>query len=356
MEFTTPDGETKRRRRIVMRSDAVEAEVEVPFEVVTPPEAREDMVVASRSGRRTRATLLTDRGLKAIEIYDGSEWSWWWDGLGAWRSPRRPYAEGTTVTELMFEPARLVDFLEVADVGRPSERAGRPVVVLDCRPLALPVVAEGEILGRAIEPFGVGADHYALELDAEHGVVLGVTATRDGEPFRVIEALEVEFEPQLPEDEFTLTPPDGSEIRPAPERAENRSVSIDEACELVPFHVLTPASVPSDWRFYCRYFAAVERDPEPFGPYLLMSYRSPDTEERIALIECAVGLPIRPLEIFTWRPVERDGQIIHVAEADVGRSHVYTEIDGTLAVIRSPNLDDEKLIEVATSLRQLSPR
>jgi hypothetical protein len=51
---------------------------------------------------------------------------------------------------------------------------------MDCCPLEVSVVADGEIPGRVIQPFGLGGDRYTLEVDAEHGVLLSATATVPG--------------------------------------------------------------------------------------------------------------------------------------------------------------------------------
>jgi outer membrane lipoprotein-sorting protein len=60
---------------------------------------------------------------------------------------------------------------------------------------------------RTLGALGIGADSYHLEVDRERGVLLAVTAVRDGQPFSKITTLAVRFDEPIPAETFQFKPP-----------------------------------------------------------------------------------------------------------------------------------------------------
>jgi outer membrane lipoprotein-sorting protein len=54
-----------------------------------------------------------------------------------------------------------------------------------------------------------------LEVDAQRGVLLGVTALGDGEPFVKTTAVEIAFDEPIEEQVFVFEPPAGEEVIPS---------------------------------------------------------------------------------------------------------------------------------------------
>jgi hypothetical protein len=68
---------------------------------------------------------------------------------------------------------------------------------------------------RTLGALGVGADGYHLEVDRECGVLLAVTAVRDGQPFSKITTLAVRFNEPIPAETSSSNPQKASRSAPS---------------------------------------------------------------------------------------------------------------------------------------------
>lgn len=100
-----------------------------------------------------------------------------------------------------LDPARIIPTLSFEVLDRRSQ-AGRPAL----RARATPRDVEGP------PAFGF-ADEYDLSVDAEKGVVLRSTSRIDGKPYHRHELTEVEFDLEIPDDLFVMTPPPGTRVQ-----------------------------------------------------------------------------------------------------------------------------------------------
>ena len=111
--------------------------------------------------------------------------------------------------ELVLNPPPLVGPLTVEALGR-GERAGRPV--LRARARKRPDLNPVETMFH-LRQLPSGADWYELEVDAERGVLLGLTATHGAKPFWSLAAAEVEFDMAIAPEVFQFSPPAGVELK-----------------------------------------------------------------------------------------------------------------------------------------------
>ena len=133
---------------------------------------------------------------------------WWWSQPGmATRSNEADPSSPNPVKGLpfMLDPEKLLDLLEFEVTGH-SEVAGRATI--SARATRLPPTELSGIV-MALYPLGGGADHYELEVDADHGVLLEVAAIYEGERIQTIEAQMIQFDETIPLDVFTFELPEG---------------------------------------------------------------------------------------------------------------------------------------------------
>jgi hypothetical protein len=127
---------------------------------------------------------------------------------------------------VMLDPTPLLGALKFAAVGY-STIAERATFTAEAtsRPLdprRRPPCFEVRQLGSA-------ADHYALEIDVERGVLLEAVALRDGKPFHRITAVELVFDHPIPDERFHFEPPVGEQIQPIGGRPRPQRLSLPEA-------------------------------------------------------------------------------------------------------------------------------
>lgn len=111
----------------------------------------------------------------------------------------------------MLDPTPLPGTLRFTPTGR-GRVAGRETITADAVP---------RLSGRRERPhmfelsqLGGGADRYALQVDAERGVLLEAAAFRDGESFQRITTEQVTFDHAIDPERFRFAPPVGEEIQP----------------------------------------------------------------------------------------------------------------------------------------------
>jgi hypothetical protein len=163
----------------------------------TPDRARVEYGSGSRDG--------------AYGVRVGERW-WSWDARHGTRSNAQDQSlSSETGKELavLLDPPQLLSVFRFAPISR-ATRAGQPVIVVEAQPRPEPPQVHGRY-ARVRHGLGTGADSYRLEVDAERGIILASHAFFDGQPFQVIEALEMTLDGPLDEGLFKFEPP-GSDL------------------------------------------------------------------------------------------------------------------------------------------------
>jgi hypothetical protein len=278
----------------------------------------------------------------------GERWWLWQERMGA-ISNADDHSVGSGVGEeltSLLSPALLLGLLRFEPDGR-GERAGRRVIVVNALP-------RGTALHGSDFPLhdlGLGADRYHLEIDAERGLVLCVQAVTAGQPFSVVETLEIAIDEQLDPSLFEFKPPEGEEVRsPFDPGNRMRNVSIVEAQAAAPFTVMIPERVPSTWRIRCHYVGESERPPR--RPSVHLHYHSDSGHEDLNISQGYVadlGPEIAEEEFEAARAGE---QTVHVRRRDNRwpQAQLYVEHDGTRIQMTSSSLTTDQLIALAAML------
>jgi hypothetical protein len=160
----------------------------------TPDRAR----VEYRSGPRD--------GAYGVRV--GEHW-WSWDARHGTRSNAQDQSLGSeTGKELsvLLDPPQCLSVFRFAPISR-ATRAGRPVIVVEAQPRPEPARVHGRYAS-VRHGLGTGADSYRLDIDAERGIVLASHAFFQGEPFQVIEALEIVLDEPLDKGLFEFQSPE----------------------------------------------------------------------------------------------------------------------------------------------------
>ena len=192
-----------------------------------------------------------------------------------------------------------------------------------------------------------------MEVDRQLGVLLAVTAVRDGQPFHRITTLAAAFDRPIPDETFRFDPPAGEPIQSRrwdEERVEH--VTLVEAQQRAPFTVLMPDAVPASWQMQCRLIRPSERPPSPLQIGLI--YTSIDGHESISLSQFPAGgsNPYRELgDGEGWETVTRGGIEMKTRPARWGQAQVELERDGTFVHLMSDNLNRDRVLTIAAGLR-----
>ncbi len=284
-------------------------------------------------------------------MVDGPLWWMWNEHSGAHSNQDDPSVGFGGIGEelqIMLSPAPLLGALRFEPAGS-SEVAGRPT--LTARGFPRPQnTRHGPAF--ALSDLGTGAELYELEIDQELGVLLAVTAVRDGQPFHRITTLSLSFEDPIPDETFHFEPPPGEEIQTTwgEERVEH--VSLVEAQQRAPFTVLMPDTVPAGWQVQCRLVRPSVRPPSPMQIGLI--YRSVDGHESVSLSQFPAGgaHPYRQLgDGDDWERVTREGIEMRTRPTRWGQAQVELEQDGTFVHLMSDNLTREQVLKLAAGLR-----
>jgi hypothetical protein len=182
----------------------------------------------------------------AYLVRDGDAW-WTWDERNGAHSNEGDltlgYSDGEQIS-LMLDPTPLPGTLRFTPTGR-GRVAGRETITADAVP---------RLSGRRERPhmfelsqLGGGADRYALQVDAERGVLLEAAAFRDGESFQRITTEQVTFDHAIDPERFRFAPAVGEEIQPPWGQHLAHHVPLAETQQLAPFIVLVPEQIPADW-------------------------------------------------------------------------------------------------------------
>jgi hypothetical protein len=318
------------------------------------PSETEETLRIWRDGPRIREEHHGGRQDGNYGVTDGTLFWSWSEDMGAssnQEDPRLGNVIGQQL-EFMLNPNCLLGLLRFRVTGH-SEVAGRPTVTAYAT--ARPTDPRRGTFPTELHGLGAGAHHYEFEVDQQRGVLLGVTAIRDGQPFRRITTLAIRFDEPIPTETFQFALPPGEQIRPTRELLPEQ-ITVTEAQERAAFTVLIPDRVPEDWQLQCWFFAASQRPPRP--PYVMLSYGSGDGHQSVSIAQMAAadrdshpfGISIN-IEVENWQQVTRDGTSVRVRPASWGQAQAYLERDGTFVFLLSDKLSGDQLATIAARLK-----
>jgi hypothetical protein len=283
-------------------------------------------------------------------VTDGPLW-WMWDQrMGARSNQDDPAVGGSFGDELavMLNPVPLLSSLRFDPTGN-SHVAARPTITARGTPRP-----QDPRHGGAFELYelGAGAEYYEVEVDQELGVLLAVTAIRDGQPFHRITTLALRFGEPIPDETFRFDPPAGEEIAPLHEEDRVEYVTLPEAQQRTPFTVLMPDTVPATWQVRCRFVKASQRPPSPIQIGLI--YTSVDGHKSVSLTQAAADAS-NPYSHYgdeeNWERVTRGGIPMRTRPARWGQAQVELEREGTFVHLMSDNLTRDQVLRIAAGLR-----
>jgi outer membrane lipoprotein-sorting protein len=250
----------------------------------------------------------------------------------------------------MLDPSELIGLLDFTLTGR-GRRAGRPVLVVDCRPRERDPRGPG---GFALHHLGTGAQRYAIEVDAGRGVLLRAEALFEDQPTHVIEAVQIAYDTALDPELFRFAPPAGEELRRSDALDRFRhGIPVHEVVAGVPFTVYTLSDPPADWALTATLHAGSER---PLAhPAVGLHYRSRDATAQLNIHETAAATAEdHPLP--EGDDVQRAGLAMRVRRRtdDWPQAQLSMTLGDTFITMNSDTLTAEDLIAVATRL-ELAP-
>ena len=337
------DTEEQKRRGASITSYAVGPAQPEPAEY-------EETVRIWRAGERVRVEHHGGERDGYYAVTDGPLW-WMWDERNGAHSNQDDPSVGSGIGEelqIMLNPVPLLSSLRFQPTGS-SEVAGRPTISTQCIPRPQDT-RHGPVF--ELHELGTGADFYELEVDRQLGVLLGVTAIRDTQPFHRITTLAAAFDHPIPDETFRFEPPAGEQIQSTwgEDRVEN--VTLPEAQRRAPFTVLMPDTVPANWQVQCRLIRPSERPPSPMQIGLI--YHSTDGHESISLSQSPAdgSTPYREVgDGEDWETVTRAGIEMKTRPARWGQAQVELERDGTFVHLMSDNLTRDQVLKIAAGLR-----
>jgi hypothetical protein len=286
----------------------------------------------------------------AYLVRDGDAW-WTWDERNGAHSNEgnltSGYSDGGQIS-LILNPTPLLGSLRFTPTGR-GRLVGRETVTAD----AVPRRSDRRDGRRVFELYalGGGADRYALQVDAERGVLLEAVAFRDGEPFQRITTEQVVFNHAIDPERFRFAAPAGEEIR-SPLTSRVQQVSLAEAQLLAPFIVLVPERIPTEW-FGSYSFIEPSKRP-PSAACVSIHFRSDDGHESVSLSQHAVGDQPDQYNLMLkrddWQTITRNGTDVQV-RAIGSQTQAHVERDETFVFLSSETLTAEQLTTIAAGLK-----
>jgi hypothetical protein len=281
---------------------------------------------------------------------------WWsWDeGSGAISNQDDPtvgFSVGEEVS-LMLDPTPLLGSLRFTPAGRACV-AGRDTLTAD----AAPRLSGARQHPRAFElhQLGSGADRYTLEIDAQRGVLLQVTASRDGKPFQRITTDQIAFDQPIAPERFRFEPPPGEQVQPTWGRHRLVHVSLPEAQQRAPFNVLIPDRIPPGWHSTCAFIEASDRPPSPAA--ISLNYHSDDGHESVSLSQYSASEKPDQYELMIkhggWRTITRNRTDVQVRSPDGPGSQAQACIErsDTFVFLMSETLTGDELATLAAGLK-----
>jgi hypothetical protein len=287
----------------------------------------------------------------AYLVRNGDAW-WTWDEHNGAHSNEGDltsgYSDGEQIS-LILDPTPLLGTLRFTPTGQ-GRLVGRKTITAD----AVPRLSDRRDGRRvfALYALGGGADRYALQVDAERGVLLEAVAFRDGEPFHRITTEQVAFDQPIDPERFRFAAPADEEIRSPLSRHRAQPVPLAEAQQLAPFTVLVPERIPSDWRGSYTFIEPSQRPPLP--ACVSIHFRSDDGHESVSLSQYAVGDQPDQYNLMLkrddWQTITRNGADVKV-RAPGGQAQAHVERDETFVFLTSETLTAEQLTSIAARLK-----
>jgi outer membrane lipoprotein-sorting protein len=250
----------------------------------------------------------------------------------------------------MLDPSELTGLLDFTISGR-GERAGRPVLLVRCQPRARDRRGPASF---ALHHLGAEAHEYAIEVDAERGVLLRAEARFDGQAISVTEALQIVFDTTLDPELFRFTPPAGEALRRSDAVGRFRDgIPIHEAVAAAPFTVHTLADPPADWELSATLHAGSARPLVHASVGL--HYRSRDATAQLSISQTAAATA-EDYSLPEGEDVERAGLSMRVRRRTDSwtQAQLSMTVDDTLITMNSDTLTADDLIRVATRLKPAS--
>jgi outer membrane lipoprotein-sorting protein len=319
-----------------------------------PPVELEDRarLWLARPDRLREETVSTWSGepVESLLVQVGDTW-WSFDpGSGAMTNGGSPnHGHGTRLNRVMLDPAEIVASRELEIDGH-AVHAGRAAI----RVVSHPSVRDSFLS----DPGGVGAGcEQELLVDAERGILLRLVNLLDGEPFSIVEFLEVAFDEAVADELFVFEPPPGEAVHDTRDgmRGHRGPIPLHEAAGRAPFAVFVPAEVPAEWRM--RVYLSDEDDRRRWPAAVHIHYSNEMATLNVNVNEQAAGdegLPHTAPDGSDWR-VEHlesgDLRLWEPAEGERGMPRIaMLDIGGTRVQISTDDLDAEGITRFAASL------
>ena len=287
----------------------------------------------------------------AYLVRDGDAW-WTWDEHNGAHSNEGDltsgYSDGGQIS-LILNPTPLLGTLRFTPTGR-GRLVGRATITVD----AVPRLSDRRDGRRMFELYalGGGAERYALQVDAERGVLLEAVAFRDSEPFQRITTERVAFDQAIDPERFRFAAPSGEEVRSPLSRHRAQHVPLAEAQQLAPFTVLVPEQIPSDWSGSYAFIEPSQRPPS--AAYVSINFRSHDGHESVSLSQYAVGDQPDQYNLMLdrgdWETITRNGTDVQVRTPG-SQTQAHIERDETFVFLTSETLTAEQLTTIAAGLK-----
>ncbi len=290
----------------------------------------------------------------AYAVRDGDLW-WSWDPRNGAMSNQDDPTVGFSVGEevsLMLDPTPLLGLLRFTPVGR-GHVARRDTVTADAAPRVSGARHHPHVF--ELHQLGGGADRYTLEIDTDRGVLLQVTASRDGQPFQQITTDRIAFDHLIAPERFRFEPPPGEQIQPT--RGQHRLVhlSLADAQQRAPFTVLIPDRIPPDWHLTCAFIEPSQRPPSPAA--VSLNYHSDDGHQSVSLSQHSASEKPDQYELMIqhggWQTITHHGTDIQVRAPDgpSRQAQAYIERCGTFVFLISETLSGDELATLAAGLK-----
>lgn len=302
---------------------------------------------------RTRVETTGTEGDRTV-VRVGNDW-WSYSPGKARRSVGHDRVSTDTGEDMaaLLAPASYVGQLDFEVLGE-STRIDRRVLHAVARPFAEP--SEG--LARMQQSmlfhhWGGGAEEYELDVDCERGAILRLEARRLGEPFRVAEALAIDFDPTFSEGLFgELEIPAGETYEDVGLSRGPTRLALQEGAARAPFKVFVPTRVAPAWRLEVTLYAP--RREREGDPWLTLSYKNGGPVGTVLHVRQSTrsSRMIDPKEAPPWEEIERAGVAMRVRgpAEKWPQSQVELERDGTRIALDSFSLPIEDVIQLALSL------
>jgi hypothetical protein len=274
-------------------------------------------------------------------VGQGPRWWRWSPTLG----PTSGGGVGRPVRLMLGPPSvylSISQILEQVEFSRVRETrlVSRPAYIFN----AIPVATRPR--GRAVlREAGSGASEYEITVDAERGVLLGLTALRDGKAFQRVETTRVTYDAPLAPSMFA--PESSAPARFAPARA-SQHISLDDVAEQVNFPLLAPNPSPSPVSPHVAVFDGDRRGLGPLRVVFVYVVADPGRGRgQLRLTQAAS--PLLRSAHDQWVPFA-NAELCDEIHGKVQRRRLRAERRGVYVELESAIVPAEGLLEILNSL------